>query len=802
MIKAHVWLLAALLAFLPFAALAQTAGTPGVDDLTVAAPGAAPVTVAVSSGAGPWEKRGASDLIKYIGLMTGTKPALADTPAAVAAALRAVSPVIIVGDEALKAEPSLKGRLAAVAKKDPVLRADAIVTLRRGSRIYVAGTNDESHYYAVSALLQAWGCRWYVPTEFGECIPDQPTLKVGRLDAAYAPPFEVRHYWLSWRGSSAGEEDFQRRNFKSSVKPAGMSHALGQYTQDIVPPGKTIFNVPFAEEATAKHVAEKIAPEYAKGTGSISLAIEDGTYSTDSLKDEELRGGLYDKYFQRPLMTDPMMTFYNNVARLLREQYPASRTRLGGLAYANVTLPPQREFRPEKSLVMWLAPIDVDPNHGMDDPNSPPRQEYREMLSRWSQIMEGRIIIYDYDQGMLVWRDIPDPSQFVFAQDVKHYRQAGILGIGTESRGATATTFLNLFFRGQLTWNPDGNVDAMLADFYPKFYGPAAAPMTDYWNAIFQAWKGTLTTEHEAFAAPAIYTPQLIAGLQPHLEAAEALMAPLAAKADPSRNEKLYLERLKFTRLSYDVLSNYVLMEQAAGSDCDYKAAVAAGERALAAREDLTKMNDTFTTYKQIGESGPSWWPGEVQQYRDLGAMTDGSLGTLIEKTPLEWAFHRDPHDTGLARGWAYSPVDLTYWKAHGSEYTPERRKDYPDEWELLRNDLYMQGQGIRFPDNQSFTDYAWYRTELPLKSEQGQGNVHLRFPGLFNECWLYVNGALVAHRSQDVIWWLNDYKFEWDVDLTGKLRAGTNTLTVRLNNPHQFGGLFRRPFLYRPNGK
>src|SRR3712207_2372118 len=107
------------------------------------------------------------------------------------------------------------------------------------------------------------------------------------------------------------------------------------------------------------------------------------------------------------------------------------------------------------------------------------------MMDRWAVIMQGRVVIYDYDQGMLVWRDIPNPSQHVFKQDVQHYRKAGILGIGTESRGATATTFLNLFFRGQLMWNPDANVQAMLDEFYPKFYGPAAKPMAAYWNAIF-----------------------------------------------------------------------------------------------------------------------------------------------------------------------------------------------------------------------------------------------------------------------------------------------------------------------------
>jgi hypothetical protein len=63
---------------------------------------------------------------------------------------------------------------------------------------------------------------------------------------------------------------------------------------------------------------------------------------------------------------------------------------------------------------------------------------------------------------MLVWRDLPNPSHQAFAFAVKHYARAGILGIGTESRGATATTFLNLFLRGQLMWNPDADVPALL----------------------------------------------------------------------------------------------------------------------------------------------------------------------------------------------------------------------------------------------------------------------------------------------------------------------------------------------------
>jgi hypothetical protein len=771
--------------------IAQVAGEAGAEDLIIAQNGAVPAVIVVAPEAGRWEKQAAADLAKYIERMTGAKPET------IAANPKEGAPALFVGEAALQAGPSLRMALASVAKKDPVVRADAIVMRRIGTRVYLAGNNDEAHYFAVSALLQQWGCRWYIPGEFGECIPAHLALKIGTLDLAYAPPFEIRHYWLSWNADSTGAEDFQRRNFMSSARMAGMGHALGEYTKKLIPAGKTMFNVPLADETTAQEVAAEIGTEYAKGVPGISLAIEDGNYVSDSARDKELQAGIFDKYALQPSNTDAMMSLYNRVAQLLGEKHPGSPTKIGGMAYANVTLPPQRLLSIRPNVVMWLAPIDIDPNHSMDDQRSPPRQEYREMLYRWAALMQGRLAIYDYDQAQLVWRDLPNPSHHVFARDVQHYRKAGVLGVGTESRGATATTFLNLFFRGQLMWNPDADVAALLAEFFPKFYGPAAAAMMDYWRTIFVAWEGTLSTEHEHFIAPVIYTPEVVATLKKKLADAQAVIEPLRVKSQRTHDERLFLDRLRFTELSFAVIESYMAMQQAV-SEVDFASAVAHGERGLMAREELTAMNPMFTTYKNIGEHGAAWWPGEVQQYRDLLSLTAGAKGTLLLKTPLEWAFRRDPRDSGLARGWAYMEADLSAWNQREKTLSAAQRKDFTDGWETLRTDIYLQGQGVRHPDEQSYTGHYWYQTVLALPADQATGKTRLMFPGIFNECWLYLNGELIAHRSFTEPWWRNDYKFEWDVDVAGKLKPGRNLITVRGNNPHHFGGLFRRPFLYR----
>ncbi|WP_446011537.1 DUF4838 domain-containing protein [Candidatus Electrothrix sp.] len=780
-----------------FAATKKKKGQ-SVQELVIADKGKTSAVIVVADNAGLNELLAAEDLVKYIGMMSGATPAIANTPETIAAALQGKHPVLLIGQEALKADKSLAAALQKPVTVQGLLRSDAIVLRRKDNRLYLAGSNDLSHYYAVIELLRRWGCRWYLPTEFGECIPKKPRLTIGELNYTYAPPFEIRSYWISWLGDRTGMEDFQRHNFmtlgKGDFPPTG--HALGKYVRDL---NKDIFRIPLTAPETAEHIVKQVEEKYAAGE-SFSLSMEDGVYESTYPGDKKLMKLQWDKYYLRWSMTDPFLELYNNVADTLQKKYPDSPAKIGFLAYTNMTIPPVQEMKAEKSLFCELAPIDIDPIHGMDSLQSPPRQEYKDFVYTWAEVMDGRLAIYDYDQGMLVWRDLPNPSHQAFVQDVQHYRKAGILGIHTESRNAIATTFLNLYLRGQLMWNPDVDIQAELAAFYPKFYGPAAEPMREYWEAIFQTWEQTIVTEHEYFLAPTIYTSGLLKTMKARMKEAETLLEPLRKKKSLSRNEQLYLDRIAFTRMSCDITTLYLAMVKAAASDIDYKKAVQLGEKALVIREKLTAMNGTFTTYKgmKVENKGYAWWPGEVRQYRELEQWVNGDKGKLVLKLPLEWAFRRDPKNIGVKKNFATEPVDLTFWQANRGTYTLDLLKDYPaTEWEMLRTDLYMQAQGVRNPDRQSYTGYAWYRIEVDIPAEQVDKKLHLRFPGLFNECWLYVNGEEVAHREQNPLWWNNDYRFEWDVDLTGKIKQGKNILALRLNSRHHFAGMFRRPFIY-----
>ena len=722
--------------------------------------------VGVHPEAGEWERRAAEDLVRYIEEMSGARLPLVEDPAQLRQALAEPAPLLLVGRAALEADLSLGPRLAALQKPDPVLRGDAIVAQRRGERVYLAGSNDESHYYAAVELLRHWGCRWYLPTDFGASIPRKATLTVDRLEVAWAPPFEVRRYWLSWIGDNSGREEFMRRNRMNDLSvPAG--HALGDYVDDLPGAGDSAQSICLSDPATIRHVADQVMERFAEGAAAVSLGMDDGLYDLACASDAELAAGLWDKNFMSPALTDPFMALYNGVAELTHARFPGRR--IGFLAYSNITLPPQRRIAAAEPLVAYLAPIDVCPIHGMDDPRCPPRQEYRDVMYRWAETMQGRLIIYDYDQGMLVWRDIPNPSVQAVRQDVRHYRDAGILGVDTESRGALATTFLNLYLRGLLYWDPDADVEAEMAEFHARFWGPAAAPMRAYWEAIQQAWERTLSHEHEFMLVPMVYTPEMVRGLAPLVESAGALVAGRPP-------EDLYLRRVRFVEAGYGVLRAYVEMVDQAATGADYGAAVRAGERGLAWRDSLTRMSPTFTTTRL--EKGDAWWPGEVQQYRELLALTDGPAGRLVQRLPLTWSFRTDPHDAGLHQAWGRPELDLAAWRP-------------------LRTDLYMEAQGVAGPGGGEYNGFVWYRTEIEVSAADAERALHVRFPGLFGKAWLYVDGYLAGYRDWRPMYWHNDYRFDWDVDLGGRLAPGTRTLALRVHNEHHMGGIWRRPFLY-----
>ena len=95
--------------------------------------------ILVRAEAGEWEKRAAQDLASTVAKMTGASLPMVHQK-------QAGFP-IVVGQ---LASPRLNERLQSVMKKNPVLRSDAVALDCSRDGIYLADSNDDSHYFAAA----------------------------------------------------------------------------------------------------------------------------------------------------------------------------------------------------------------------------------------------------------------------------------------------------------------------------------------------------------------------------------------------------------------------------------------------------------------------------------------------------------------------------------------------------------------------------------------------------------------------------------------------------------------------------
>ena len=65
----------------------------------------------------------------------------------------------------------------------------------------------------------------------------------------------MRGYWISWNGSYDGFVPFKLRNRMTvGLPPISCGHALGGLTKEIVPNGKSGYEIPISDEKTAQHM--------------------------------------------------------------------------------------------------------------------------------------------------------------------------------------------------------------------------------------------------------------------------------------------------------------------------------------------------------------------------------------------------------------------------------------------------------------------------------------------------------------------------------------------------------------------
>jgi hypothetical protein len=262
-------------------------------------------------------------------------------------------------------------------------------------------------------------------------------------------------------------------------------------------------------------------------------------------------------------------------------------------------------------------------------------------------------------------------------------------------------------------------VDAILDDFYAKWYGRAAKPIRAFYDALEDALEKTPLHGHEDRVMPEVYTPDLMAALPKPLAQAEEWADTEAAKL-----------HVRADRLIYDHLRAYVAMSAAEAAG-DWAEAARQAERMLRVRQELHEISPFFIWPDEKGyHTGIWYWGVEARRdyYRSLADRTSGKTGDLVALLPEQAMFRTDPHEDGTFAEWYRPDLNEAGWKPL-----------------LTTRPFYCQG----YEDAQGhpYVGHIWYRLKVDVPASARGQKVMLYAPVLETEAWCWVNGRYVSHR-------------------------------------------------------
>src|SRR5688500_4474015 len=245
-------------------------------------------------------------------------------------------------------------------------------------------------------------------------------------------------------------------------------------------------------------------------------------------------------------MTDRYIWFFNQILDGIKDEFPDKK--IGFYSYHTYMRPPVKT-KPNPRIVPAFAPISLCRVHGMNNPICPERATYKPLMEAW-----GKILPETYERGY--WFNLADPG-FPFSEvhkmrdEIPTAHKLGIKGWRVETLDHWGSQTPSLYIAAKLMWNHQADVDALLKDFYEKYFGPAEQPMAEYLTMMDTALRDADHHTGSSYNMPQFYPLALRNQARQRLDA--------AAKA---AGAGAYGERVKIFRTSFDYLETFLAMQE------------------------------------------------------------------------------------------------------------------------------------------------------------------------------------------------------------------------------------------------
>jgi len=578
------------------------------------------------------------DLALYLGKMSGAK---IDVVEGLPAQEQRIP--IFIGAEAQKV-------FGPVGKSKSGLFGFRVVAGNKGVGLY--GESEYGTSYAIYELLHRLGCRWFMPTELGECIPAQVTLEVPEQDESLAPATDYRGMWH-------GGADFLRRNRMNGIMAEnaqlGLENCISKEQLDAHPEWKMVIDGKPIEmfrmtrqdvaDAIADNIIQRLDKDYMP-----SISLTPGDYVMAADDPEEMKYDpvprVWEPAANKWSVTDRLILLVNRVAERVGKKYPD--VRFGVLAYVNYSMPPVK-MKVHPNVVPVIAPIDFNRMHPMTWPNHPNQTWLLDMVTGWAKVSSS-IGFYAYGFN-LAELSAPNPFITKWGTDIPIIMSNKCDYWMPETKGGFESMLPGYYLATRLTFDPAQKTDAVIQDLMDRFYGPAAEPMSRYWHRMDRAWIDANEYAGCGFGYLRIFTPEVLQGARADIN--EALAHAGNANSLEYRRVKLIDESLSEFELFMKMRRDWAA-GRLEGLDADY----------TQWRANIVALNTRYGDDVSFGgvfgtTSYPDAFYGTA--YKDGTRMAREM--TPLAAPLLQWKYCYDKDKQSDALGWTKPGFNDADWK-------------------------------------------------------------------------------------------------------------------------------------------
>lgn len=371
------------------------------------------------------------------------------------------------------------------------------------SNLWIVANTDAGLVHGAYFYLDALGCRWFLPNDHFTIIPSLKSINV-KMDRVEVPAFRLRNFfgtggwgrppidpkqklgerWDKWKAMNrfGGDIVLGGHSYEAfNVAHEKLLRAHPEYTPEIggkrqgyAISGKFCYSNPRLQQL---YIQDRLAAlktlinRYPNSPASVAISVEpsDGGGHCECDGCRKL-GSISDRVF----------TMNNLVAKAIAEQFPGHYVTC--LGYNEHAAPPSINI--ESNVFVLAVP------YGFQRTGLPGE----ELLPLWTK-QHNQVGVYDY-WAIPDWANCQPLLGFRTQgpQKIRFWHSVGVNGFHGESTFSIGACGLTWYVASRLLWNPQTDVDALLADFYEKSFGPAAPPM----KRMLERWdRGYDSTTHE-----------------------------------------------------------------------------------------------------------------------------------------------------------------------------------------------------------------------------------------------------------------------------------------------------------------